>query len=131
MPSSWQVIHLHSQAPLKPQLGVPCNGCGVCCATEPCPLGMVLSGRRTGACAALRWSDYGSRYMCGAVAMPRAVLPRWLRMFAPLLPGLARRWISAGSGCDATLAVTAVRTVVPDMPVTPDTADNADKPSGR
>ena len=113
MPSSWQLIHLHSQAPLKPELGAPCNGCGVCCATEPCPLGMVLSGQRTGACKALRWSDQGQRYMCGAVAMPRAVLPRWLRMFAPLLPGIARRWISAGSGCDAALAVTAVRTVTP------------------
>jgi hypothetical protein len=107
MSSHWQVIHLHREAPAKPEFGAPCNGCGVCCASEPCPLGMVLSGRRSGACAALRWNDSQARYLCGALVAPRDVLPRRLAMFAPLLSKLAARWISAGSGCDASLAASA------------------------
>jgi len=100
---SWQVIHLHAEAPAKPAYGAPCNGCGVCCASEPCPLGMLLSTARKGACKALRWDDARSRYVCGVVSAPHTVLPGRLRGFAPLLGKLARRWISAGSGCDATL----------------------------
>ena len=103
MPPEWQVIHLHTRAPPKPEYGAPCNGCGACCATEPCPVGVVISRRRTGACAALLWSDADGRYLCGAVSRPEAVLPRVLRFAAPLLSRLARRWIAAGSGCDARL----------------------------
>ncbi|MDT0138632.1 hypothetical protein [Acidovorax sp. PRC11] len=36
-------------------MGQPCNGCGLCCLAEPCPLGMLVSRRRHGACVALRW----------------------------------------------------------------------------
>jgi len=103
----WQVIHLHAGAPAKPPFGALCNGCGVCCTTEPCPLGMLLSARRRGACDALRWDEAGSRYACGAVTAPAAVLPAVLRPLAPLFGGLARRWISAGSGCDTTLSTRA------------------------
>jgi hypothetical protein len=103
MASDWQVIHLQTGAPAKPAVGAPCNGCGVCCAAEPCPLGILLSGRRHGSCDALRWDDSGSRYNCGAVSAPATVLPVPLRPLAPLLGRLARRWISAGSGCDSTL----------------------------
>ena len=64
---------------------------------------MLLSRARKGACKALRWDDARSRYVCGAVSAPDMVLPTGLRAFAPLLGKLARRWISAGSGCDASL----------------------------
>ena len=40
------VIYLHPAAPAKPAVGAACNGCGVCCAWQPCPLGMLVSGRR-------------------------------------------------------------------------------------
>ncbi|MFN0162524.1 MAG: hypothetical protein ACKVQQ_14935 [Burkholderiales bacterium] len=98
-------ILVHHDAPPKPALGTPCNGCGVCCLAEPCPLGSVLSGRRTGACAALRWVDAESRYRCGALVAPREVLPRPFAWLAPLLRRLARRWIAAGTGCDSTVEV--------------------------
>lgn len=96
------MIHLHAAAPPKPAIGAACNGCGLCCAAEPCPLGVLLSRRRRGACAALRWDASGLRYRCGVVQEPGAYL-RWL-------PGswtrrLALRWIAAGAGCDSDAEV--------------------------
>jgi len=102
---SRQVIRLHPAAPPKPPETAPCNGCGVCCAAEPCPIGVLVTGRRTGACAALSWNPDAGIYRCGLVAEPTSVL-RWLpATFAPLLSRLARRWISAASGCDSDLLV--------------------------
>jgi hypothetical protein len=97
------VVQVHASAPAKPVLGTPCNGCGVCCLAEPCPLGVLISRRRHGACDALRWQGAELRYVCGAVSDPRAVLPDGLRWLSPLLSRLARRWIAAGSGCDSTV----------------------------
>ena len=92
-----QAITLHLHAPPKPPAGAACNGCGVCCAAEPCPLGMLLSRRRRGACVALRWNEAAGRYHCDVLAHPSSHLPwlpkRWAR-------GLVARWIAAGQGCD-------------------------------
>jgi hypothetical protein len=110
-----QVILIHPDAAPKPAPGAPCNGCGVCCLLEPCPLGVVLSGRRHGACVAVRWHEGERQYRCGALSeavdVLHQVLPRPLRRLAPWLsPGLApalarlaRRWIAAGQGCDSTV----------------------------
>ena len=98
-----QVIHIHPAAPAKPALGAPCNGCGVCCLAEPCPLGMLISRKRSGACDALRWDDTLSMYRCGAVTDAADVLGARWRWAAPVLQRLARRWIAAGTGCDASL----------------------------
>ena len=101
--AGWQVVHIHADAPSKPAYGAPCNGCGLCCLSEPCPVGIVVSRRRHGACDALRWNEDGSRYICGMAADPVEVMgPHW-RLLAPLVRRLVRRWISAGSGCDAHL----------------------------
>ncbi len=98
------VVQIHREAPAQPAWGAPCNGCGVCCLVEPCPLGRVISRRRNGACAALRWDDEQLRYRCGAVSDAAGVLgPRWAWL-APVLRRLARRWIAAGVGCDARLS---------------------------
>lgn len=102
---------MESAAPPKPLEGQACNGCGVCCLTEPCPLGVVLTGRRTGACDALRWDADQHIYRCGAMSEAQAVLshrlPNVLQRIVPLvawgLPRLASRWISAGRGCDCSL----------------------------
>ncbi|WP_245951624.1 hypothetical protein [Paracidovorax anthurii] len=101
-----RVVFWHRDAPAQPALGSPCNGCGLCCLAEPCPLGMIVSRRRSGACVALRWSpapqpQEGGRYVCGMVEDPAGVTGwrsawalRWLR-------ALSLRWIAAGQGCDA------------------------------
>ncbi len=97
------VVWLHPEAPPKPAEGAPCNGCGLCCLTEPCPLGVLVSRRRTGACAALRWSDADRRYRCGMVQAPGAVTGFTHTWAVRLMSALARRWIAAGIGCDARL----------------------------
>jgi hypothetical protein len=105
------VIPIAVLAPPKPAVGQPCNGCGLCCLYQPCPLGMVLSGARQGACAALRWDERTQRYLCGAMVAPHEVLQqagyRGIRplagMLAPVLRRLAGRWIASGQGCDSTI----------------------------
>jgi len=100
---SHRIIFIEPQAPPKPELGAPCNGCGVCCLAEPCPLGILISRQRSGACKALRWSAADLRYRCGAVSDAAGVLgPRWA-WAAGLFSRLARRWVAAGVGCDAPL----------------------------
>jgi hypothetical protein len=69
--SSEKIIYLQPDAPAKPAMGAPCNGCGLCCLAEPCPLGMWVSRRRSGACKALQWNASAQQYRCGMVVDPR------------------------------------------------------------
>jgi len=113
MTHAHQVIHIHPEAPPKPPEGAPCNGCGVCCLAEPCPVGMLVSRKRHGACDLLRWSGVQGRYVCGLLADGDASAgagtgaggarsrPLWRRLWQ----AWARRLISAGSGCDASIEV--------------------------
>ena len=94
------MILLQPVAPPKPPEGEPCNGCGVCCAAEPCPLGMLLSRRRHGACRALSWDETQGLYRCGVLDQPARWMPWMPRSLARTL---ARRWIAAGRGCDSDL----------------------------
>ena len=102
-----RTIAIHPAAPTKPAWGQPCNGCGVCCLQEPCPVGALLSRRRHGACDALRWSNAAQRYHCGLLSQPTEVLPRILRPLATPIRHAARRWIAAGLGCDCDTEVEA------------------------
>lgn len=102
-PPTSTVVWLHPEAPAKPSEGAPCNGCGLCCLAEPCPLGVVVSRRRTGACVALRWSDADQRYWCGMVADPAGVTGLTHPWAVRAMSALAGRWIASGVGCDARL----------------------------
>ena len=99
-----EIIHLHPAAPAKPAEGEPCNGCGVCCALETCPVARLRFLQRRGPCPALRWSVSDGRYHCGLLLapkdyffLPEAWVPR------------ARQWlagrIAAGVGCDCSAEV--------------------------
>jgi len=102
---SRDIIKIHAAAPAKPALGQPCNGCGVCCSVEPCPLGMVVLRQWRGACHALLWQPQSARYVCGLVQQPAAYL-RWLPARLVAWAGrLAARRIAAGQGCDAAIEV--------------------------
>jgi len=89
-----QIIFIHPEAPAKPARGDACNGCGVCCLAEPCPVGMLVSLKRVGACAALRRDTAQQRYRCGMMATRTG----W---WSDLLRRLMKRYIAAGAGCDA------------------------------
>lgn len=96
-------IAIHPQAPPKPAVGAACNGCGICCLAEPCPVGMLVSRRRHGACRALQWDDTGHRYLCGMVVRPADHLPATLRWSASWWRRWSLRLIAAGIGCDCSL----------------------------
>ena len=100
-----QTIDLHEQAPPKPEYGEPCNGCGVCCAAEPCPVACLFLFQFKGRCRALLWQEESARYACGMVVQPDR--------YSRLIPGFARRLmgaffatrIAANKGCDADIEV--------------------------
>lgn len=110
-----QRIHIYPEAPAKPGVGAPCNGCGLCCLAEPCPLGVLLTRRRKGACVALQWDAEAHLYRCGALVNPGKVLalcvpaidssPGLRKLLEPWLGWLASRWIAVGIGCDSSLQV--------------------------
>ncbi|MEN9482152.1 MAG: hypothetical protein RJB37_32 [Pseudomonadota bacterium] len=117
-----RVIQIRVDAPRKPAPGQACNGCGLCCLTEPCPVGMLASQRRDGACHMLEWDEGAARYVCGLLTGQHAPLPVWLRPAAPLLRRSARRLIAAGIGCDCTLEVESdVEAQRPRTPTSPGT----------
>jgi hypothetical protein len=95
-----QTIELHPLFPPKPDFGARCNGCGVCCAAEPCPVAYVFLLQFRGKCRALLWQDDAGRYVCGMVVSPDryvALIPqRWRAGFGRFF---ASR-IAAGTGCD-------------------------------
>jgi len=113
------VVMIHPDAPAKPPVGAACNGCGVCCLAEPCPVGMVLSLRLSGPCRMLAWEPASSKYRCRAVQP--ATKPdeqTWRGRARIKLSRWAARWIAAGQGCDATIEA--------ERP--PNTAADADRP---
>lgn len=94
------LIRLHAAVPPKPTFGAPCNGCGACCAAEPCPVSRFLLGHRHGSCPALIWHDADRHYRCGMVEAPERHLG-WLPVrLKPMASRWFRRWIASGIGCD-------------------------------
>ncbi|WP_431104738.1 hypothetical protein [Roseateles noduli] len=121
---SGSVIWIHPEAPPKPALGQACNGCGVCCLAEPCPLGMLVSLKREGACRALLWSGEDRQYRCGMLVHPtRYVGLRTLRpdgLVNRLIRRYARRMIAAGIGCDADIEPTTAPSSPASSPSSPE-----------
>ena len=96
-------IRINAAAPAKPPFGEPCNGCGVCCAAEPCPLARLALLQWRGPCKALSWE--AGRYVCGLVVRPKEYLP-WLPRAGRAVAGrIFARCIAAGQGCDSDASV--------------------------
>lgn len=95
-----QTVTLHAAAPAKPPAGAACNGCGLCCAAERCPVAWLFLPCGSGSCGALEWAEDARCYRCGMVAHPGDYL-RWLPRRWQAAAG---RWfasrIAAGAGCD-------------------------------
>lgn len=66
---------------------------------------MLVSRRRHGACAALRWDEQQQRYLCGLIADSARCLPRLPGWAQRSMARLAQRSIGVGSGCDAGFEV--------------------------
>jgi hypothetical protein len=98
-----RIIFLHQAAPAKPAVSEPCNGCGVCCAAETCPVARLLLLQWRGPCRALTWDDAVARYRCGLVDHPAAYLPYLPRWSEDLVRRGIKRWIAAGAGCDSAV----------------------------
>ena len=108
-----RLIWLKVEAPAKPLLGNTCNGCGVCCAAEPCPVARVFLWQWRGACRALVWSEAQQQYRCGMLLQPATYLrfltaspQTWFaRLFLRIFTRLVARWIAAGTACDSAAEV--------------------------
>ena len=98
-------VAVHARAPAKPALGAACNGCGLCCALEPCPVARLFLLQWRGSCRALLWNDPDSRYECGMLRQPLRWLPWLPAWLAPQASRLIARLIASGCGCDADLEV--------------------------
>lgn len=87
----------------KPPHGEPCNGCGVCCRAELCPLAMaVFGGEEFRECPAVEVD--GPRVVCGLVAHPMTYsMARTLDKGAAAMSSAALTMIGSGAGCDARL----------------------------
>jgi hypothetical protein len=100
-----QIIELHPLAPPKPEYGASCNGCGVCCAVEPCPVAYLFLFQFKGRCRALLWQNDTSRYLCGMVVCP----DEYVRLIPQRLRGVMGRFfssrIAAEYGCDLSAEV--------------------------
>jgi hypothetical protein len=95
-----QTLQLHADAPPKPAEGESCNGCGMCCAAEKCPVAWLFLPRGRGSCAALEWNGGVRRYRCGMIVHPASYI-RWLpRNWEDRAGSWFAYRIAAGSGCD-------------------------------
>lgn len=100
-----QTIHIHRDAPAKPPEGEPCNGCGVCCLLETCPLARLRFLQAKGPCPALAWSASEKRYLCGLLVNPEKYIGWRPATGNKIARRLLSRWISAGQGCDCNADV--------------------------
>lgn len=76
--------------PPKPREGRPCNGCGLCCIVEPCPVARILYGEDVQApCPALIIDQH--RSWCGVVVAEPRINPE-----RPLALAMG-----IGTGCDS------------------------------
>lgn len=92
-----------SSALLKPKVGEPCNGCGICCRITICIHGTYWLGlgkfgeRAAGPCPASTLQD--SRFQCGLVLFPKKYIN--LPFEASKLREAVKILVGAGRGCDS------------------------------
>lgn len=88
--------------PEKPAYGSPCNGCGLCCIAEQCPIGALLLGEAD-LCPAL--TQMGNVKVCGLVADTKRYFNTLGRAeLDTMLSNAIGYVLGAGRGCDALMA---------------------------
>ncbi|MCJ2132717.1 hypothetical protein MKK69_01310 [Methylobacterium sp. J-026] len=88
--------------PVKPAKGAACNGCGYCCAEEPCHLAVEYIGAGTeGPCPALEFEE--NRAWCGLVRHASRYMDLPNDWADAVLGEMFAAALGAGRGCDADL----------------------------
>jgi hypothetical protein len=85
--------------PKKPHEGAVCNGCGLCCAVQLCPLAIEFIPDAAAPCPAMEFAE--GRFWCGLARRPS----RYLDTPASgdrLIRGMVFTALSIGEGCDAS-----------------------------
>jgi hypothetical protein len=88
------------RSPDKPREGAECNGCGRCCAAEPCSIAREFLNAPPAPCPAMEFE--GGRFWCGMVRNPG----RYLGMPESVAAEVVREpfifLLGIGRGCDST-----------------------------
>ena len=71
---------------------MPCNGCGICCASELCVVGTMAFPGAQAPCPALK--IVAGRTWCGMVVMEQAAI-----RIHPTMEPLIQRGLGIGVGC--------------------------------
>lgn len=88
------------RGPEKPRFGEPCNGCGYCCAAEPCALAVEYVGAgEEGPCPALEFED--GRAWCGLVRHASRYMDLPNDWADQILGEMFAAALGTGRGCDA------------------------------
>ncbi len=94
------LLPMAQSAPVKPKAGQPCNGCGVCCAEEPCHVIRDFAHVTEGPCPAMEWE--AGRFYCGLIRQPSKYLGTVPEGDNPLGRQIAE-CLGAGRGCDSEI----------------------------
>lgn len=95
------------KAPEKPAYGETCNGCGFCCAAEPCAVAKEFLKATEGPCPAMEFSIEDSRFYCGMMTRPGYHLGLATDIASHVnrsMGNLFAMMLGAGRGCDSELA---------------------------
>lgn len=99
----------------KPQIGRACNGCGYCCAVQPCDIATeFLGAASSGVCPALERDSVKGGMVCGMIVRPlhylladglkrfgaSADVPALQPAHAEISASIAQA-LGAGRGCDS------------------------------
>jgi hypothetical protein len=96
-------------APEKPREGEPCNGCGYCCAAEPCGVALkfipVHQWGARGPCLAMEFE--AGRFFCGLVRHPTRYIDvgepaEWKTELDATVGAMIARLLGVGKGCDTS-----------------------------
>ena len=90
-----------AKAPPKPASGSPCNGCGFCCAAEPCGVALnhIPGCSAQGPCPAMEFE--AGRFFCGMIRRPSHYMQLPNAWADEVLGDMIAQALGAGRGCDA------------------------------
>lgn len=85
--------------PRKPSEGAPCNGCGLCCALQLCPIAIEFIEAAEAPCPAMEYA--GGRFWCGLARYPSRYFGTPASSDRLIRP-MVQAELSIGEGCDAS-----------------------------